>query len=442
MKSTSASLSQRQIDRAKPRETDWILWDKILRGFGVRIYPSGRKRFVVQYSLGPRGAAKTFRFNLDDYPALSVDAARNEAARIVADAREAWRRNRPDLDPAKARQERREGAMRDKVAETMADLVEHFLKARKRKLKPSTYREWKRLLKKEVVGDPFGKLRVSQVTTKDLEKWHEARADRPVLANRGVSLLGTLLRFAAKQGLRSEPVRTEEIERHREQRKRKRLLAPDEYAALGKALTKAEAGGLEVAPSLAVHNERRKKLAHKAPMKRGPYETKPLGSEPASPFAIGVIRFLALSGWRRDEALGLRRDAVDFARKVAILDDTKAGRSSRPLGSKAIEVLKSVPEIEGSPYFFPGLDKDKPLSPPTRVWTAVRHEAKVSITLHGLRHAFTTVARELGYGDHVIARLVGHTLQGITSRYGDVPSSTTAEAAERVSALIAQRLGN
>lgn len=50
------------------------------------------------------------------------------------------------------------------------------------------------------------------------------------------------------------------------------------------------------------------------------------------------------------------------------------------------------------------------------------------------------MARELGYGEHVIARLVGHLLQGMTSRYGDVPEATVVEAADRVSALIAARL--
>lgn len=446
------TLSPRVIDTAKPRDnSDWFLWDKAEPGFGVRVYPSGEKRFVFQYSYGPRGAARTFRFKLGDYPSLApaktraraISDARREATRIRKSAEDARNEERPENDPAVKRQLEKEKAKADRIAPTVADVVPLFLKAQAKRVKPKTYREWKRMLDAEVLrGDPLANKRIADLTVDDLKAWHTNREDRRVLANRGLFLLGALVRFAAEElKLRKERIDTRNIRRYKVRPNRRRLLSPEEYTALGRALRKADIEGLPVPPSLAVHEERRKarKLEH---MVRGPYALKERapGLTPASPFATAVVRFLALSGWRRDEALSLRRDAVEFARKVAILDDTKTGRSSRPLGSAALAVLGSVPAIEGSPYFFPGLDKDKPLTPPTRVWTAVRHEANVSITLHGLRHAFTTVARELGYGDHVIARLVGHTLQGMTSRYGDVPDSTTAGAAERVSSLIDSRL--
>jgi integrase len=446
-------LTARAIDHAKPRASDWFLWDHgngAVRGFGCRIYPSGRKQFVVQYSLGPRGAAKTYRFELGDYPGTNVDVARGEAGEKKRSAREALRRKAPDLDPAVQRAAQREQALgrkeeerRQRLAPTVADLVPRFLKAGRRRLKPKTLVEWERFLAREVVdGDPLGVCKVDEVTAAHLETWHEARADRPVLANNGLAVLRLLFKYAAKQRLRTAAIDTREITRHRVQRKRKRLLAPDEYTALGKALTVAEHEGLPVPPSLAKHDARLVAKRATALGARGPYQrhAPPVGPTAANPFAVAAIRFLALSGWRREEALSLRRDAVDTARRVAILDDSKTGRSARPLGPAALAVLAAVPVIEGSPYFFPGLTADSHLTPPKRLWTAVRYAAGVSVTLHGLRHAFTTVARELGYGDHVIARLVGHVLQGMTSRYGDVPEATVSEAADRVSALIAARL--
>jgi integrase len=63
------------------------------------------------------------------------------------------------------------------------------------------------------------------------------------------------------------------------------------------------------------------------------------------------------------------------------------------------------------------------------------------VTVHGLRHAFTTEARALGYGDHVIARLVGHVLTGSqTSRYGDVHEPQVHAAADRVARAVAAML--
>ena len=36
------------------------------------------------------------------------------------------------------------------------------------------------------------------------------------------------------------------------------------------------------------------------------------------------------------------------------LEDTKTGRSVRPLGQAAAAALKSVPRIQGNPYVLPG----------------------------------------------------------------------------------------
>ena len=42
------------------------------------------------------------------------------------------------------------------------------------------------------------------------------------------------------------------------------------------------------------------------------------------PAALGMCRFLTLTGWRTGEAQALRWDDLDLARRTAILPDTKA----------------------------------------------------------------------------------------------------------------------
>lgn len=46
------------------------------------------------------------------------------------------------------------------------------------------------------------------------------------------------------------------------------------------------------------------------------------------PVAIAAARFLALTGWRSREALGLRWKEIDLGRRTAMLGETKTGRSA------------------------------------------------------------------------------------------------------------------
>ena len=122
-------------------------------------------------------------------------------------------------------------------------------------------------------------------------------------ANRSVGLLGAIFTFAVRLGLRPDnPV-------HGSQRfadaKRERRLSDAEYAALGEALRKAEEANIW-------------------------------------PAAVAAVRFLAITGWRRGEALGLHRTDIDLARRTVILGDTKSGRSLRPLWHAACDVLRAA----------------------------------------------------------------------------------------------------
>ena len=83
-------------------------------------------------------------------------------------------------------------------------------------------------------------------------------------------------------------------------------------------------------------------------------------SEPAVddvvPTALAAARFLALTGWRRGEMLGLTWPDVDIARRTATLPDTKTGRSVRVLSAAACAVLTALPR-SGS-YVFPAVRGD------------------------------------------------------------------------------------
>src|SRR5439155_2717100 len=96
--------------------------------------------------------------------------------------------------------------------------------------------------------------------------------------------------------------------------RRERRLSDDEYAALGAALRRGEAEGIW-------------------------------------PAAVAAARFLALTGWRSGEPLALKWSDLDLARRTARLDDTKIGRSIRPLSHAARDVLTGLPRGTGELVF-------------------------------------------------------------------------------------------
>ena len=73
-------LTKRTIDAIEPQATEFFLWDEGIPGFGLRVMPSGRKSFVVQFRAGRRAR----RMSLGPSTVLTCDQARTRAITIIA----------------------------------------------------------------------------------------------------------------------------------------------------------------------------------------------------------------------------------------------------------------------------------------------------------------------------------------------------------------------
>lgn len=411
-----------------------FVWDSEVRGFGVRVYGSGKKVFLYQYQSPAEN--RTRRLTLGAFPAVTAEDARARAihaAGVVASGRD------PKGDDTDALQQR-----------TLAEAFPLYLAERRGKIAPRTMTEYERLWDK-TLAPTFGARRVAAVAEDAVARWHSDRRATPTLANRAVDLLSSFFSWAERRGYRARHTNPcVEVERYEEARK-SRSLSAEEYARLGSALTVAALAGLAPAPALqtqaaGISKARAAKATGKT---RGAYAIRasfllPASPAlvPANPSAVAALHFLVLSGWRENEALTLRWDALNVERGVAVLTDTKAGRSERPLGTAALAVIRAQRAVKDNPYVFAGEREGRHVGDLKRLWLAVKHAARLEestpLRLHDLRHSFTTVARdEMGLGDHVIARLVGHTLSGMTSRYGEVRDVTVRNAANGISQTIA-----
>ena len=148
-----------------------------------------------------------------------------------------------------------------------------------------------------------------------------------------------------------------------------------------------------------------------------------------------------LTGWREKEALTLRWDAVNLATRTAMLEDTKSGRSDRPLPAPAVELIAAQVKLEGSDYVFPGQIEEQPLQEIQRLWYAVRHHAGLEdVRLHDLRHTVASFAGAQGYSLFLIWKLLGHKDQRSTARYAHLADDIRKTMADGVGGAISDAM--
>ncbi len=147
--------------------------------------------------------------------------------------------------------------------------------------------------------------------------------------------------------------------------------------------------------------------------------------------AASAVHLIALTGLRQGEATGLKWAEVDEG--CLRLEKTKTGRSTRPIGRAAGELLAGLPR-HGELVFNP--------APSKKQIAALFDQAGLpDVRSHALRRTFATAAAELGYGDATVAELLGHARRGVTERhYVRRPDAMLIEAASKTAEVIAAAL--
>ena len=375
-------LSKRTVDRFSVEDRDAIFWDRDLPGFGIRVYPSGTKVYVVQ----TRGEGRSRRVTVGCHGAISAGEARRRAARIIARIK-TWEEPAP---PA-----------REIV--TVAELAERYLEEHVAvRCKPRTEVLYRATVRRHLVP-ALGATPVSAVSREQVAALHHRLRETPYAANRAVHLLARILDLAAEKGLRppgaANPCRS--VERFRE-RRHERFLSEEEFRRLGRVL-EAVAGG----------------------------------AGGASPAAVAAIRLLVLTGCRRSEILGLRWEHVDLDAGELRLPDSKTGARLVPLSPAAAEVIAELPRIPGNPWVVPGRNPGAPLRNLQYPWEILRARAGLpGVRIHDLRHSFASRALALGESLPMIGELLGHRRVRTTARYAHLALDSVRTSASRVAGSI------
>lgn len=384
----SEKLTVTLIKSLQPQNKDYIAWDRDLKGFGIRVKPTGVKSYLIQYRNTNR---RSRRFTLGRTGEFTPAAAREFAAKKLAEVRQ-------EQDPAEKRKLGRSAPNISTLCERY--LIEHA----KPHKKASSYREDKRLIEKHI-KPKIGSLKIEAVTKSDIIKIHHEMENTPYIANRLISLLSKIFNLSEAWGLRpdgSNPAH--HIKRYKE-KKRERFLDKDELATLGKTLNAIEKTRAEY------------------------------------PDAITAIRLLIFTGCRVSEILSLEWNWINFETGSIRLPDSKTGSKTIYLGT-ALSLLENTERK--SKYVIPSkMNKNKPMSTYVMddIWHRIRERAGLKdVRLHDLRHTYASWAVMSGYGLPMTGALLGHSSISTTQRYAHLSNDPLKQAAEEISGNLQKML--
>jgi integrase len=395
------AISKETVDAAKPTERRYILWDKRLKGFALRVEPSGAKSYIVRYRVGGGRRGLLKQFKLGAHGKLTPEQARKEAGRRLAEAELGG-------DP-----------QANKVAKraelTVSELCELYMREGVDGKKPATLKI-DRIRIDRHINPRLGRLPISQVRLGDVQRLvREVAVGRikgeatphtrggPAAAARTAGLLGAIFNFAVRERLITDnPVRG--VKRPSD-RKRERFLSANELARLGEALADAEAAG-------------------------------------ANPSFIAILRLLALTGARKNEIARLRWREVDLEAGVLRLGDSKTGPRIIRLGAAALEVLAELPRNHPKWAFPDPRRSDEPIRGIDWFWVSLRKRADLEdLRVHDLRHSYASVGLASGEGLALIGKLLGHSNVQTTARYAHLAHDPLKSAADRIATAVAGAMG-
>jgi len=418
-----AKITKTLIDGLRPKNTQYLIHDTQLKGFGVRVTPTGYKSFIIDYRPGEGGRrVLKKRMVIGVVGKITCEQARAIARKKLAQVQ-------LGKNPAAEREQKRRMLTFSEMAQR------YLLEEAPRRLKQGTINNYEINLRRHA-NPVIGGTKISDLTRTDLIAMHNRiGAKSPIMANRTLETVSAVFRYAQEVGIVPEGHNpTKGIRSFKEQR-RERYLSEDEFMRLGGALELAETDGIPWAYQAKTDQS---KHAVKAEHQKTVF----------SSTAVDAIRMLIFTGCRLREILDLTWEEVDLERRLLFLADSKTGARVVVLNNFAHDILNRQPR--NSRFVFPsefkatnenGEIEDRPLADLNKPWRAVRRHAGIEdVRLHDLRHSFASVGASAGMGLPIVGALLGHKQAATTERYAHLDASPLRQASDEIAAKIASSM--
>ena len=361
MKITKTEIDKMTFEGKNQTAQD-IRWCDQLPGFGVRVFPSGRKTFVIRYRAGGR---KRY-FTIGTYGPITIQQARDIAKQKLASVISG-------SDPQAERQKTTKG-------QTVNDLIRDYIERHAKPLKSSWKHDQQRL--ETYVSPAIGSRLISSIKKADIAAiQHKVgiKQEKKGAANQVIRALSKAFNCAIEWGY-----------------------LPDNAAN--------PCRGIKLFPT-----QSRERFVTKEEM---PRLAAAIDQEP-NIYARSLIWLYLLTGCRKSELKSLKWAEVNLTTGELSLAKTKSGKSHHlPLNRPAIELLKAIPKQHGNPYVFCGQIPGKSIVNIDKSWRRIRERAGLEdVWIHDLRRTVGSWLAQSGASLHLIGKILNHSNTSTTAIY-------------------------
>jgi len=409
-----AKLSARTIQAIQPTGKPFEVVDVELKGFLLRVQPSGAMTYYFSYR---NGQGRRKRYRIGNSVSLSPAQARDQAvllsARVVAGE---------DIQQAKKRERR---AAKLAMSQTLDGFLIHNYEpwaTSQRKSGPATVKR---------IRSNFEHLihrSLNDINLWVIEKWRSEQlkdGKAGTTINRDVTSLKACLSRAVEWGVLDEnplhklrPIRTDNLSRAR-------YLTADEERSLRKTL-------LERDEQLCNRRESGNKWRRERHQATLPDLSVRFFSDYLHPMVLLTVN----TGLRRGEVLQLRWSDVDLLQRKVIIrgDNAKSGKTRYvPLNDDALSTLQRwQPHAEATGWVFPAHDGGRMTSIKTSWKRVLKNAAIADFRWHDLRHHFASRLVMKGVDLNTVRELLGHADLSMTLRYAHLSPEHKHDAVARL----------
>jgi integrase len=371
-----------------------VYHDDLLQGLQLRITSQGTITFFVQKRDVNQVNQK---ITIGRFPSWTVEQARDRAYEIFTDLAQGINPNQLKAESLSKRNI------------TLQKVFKDYQRSRGTNLEQSTIKGYKSIIDNQL-GDwkklPISEIKQSIVETRFFEITHGTGKffgtdGSPTRANTMIRVLRALYNYAMVQYVDS---REEPLILHN----------PTKIISHNKSWNREKS-------RIGVVENYKLKDWYEGIMKL-PEHDKNTRKTNSSEVARDVFIFLLFTGLRRNEALELKWEDIDFKDNSFTIEDTKNHECHKmPLTWILLEILERRKNDNGNPYVFEGEKPNSHLSPPKKQIEKARELIGFHFTNHDLRRTFTTTANRLNFNKYVLDRLINHKnsedSRDVTKRY-------------------------